>query len=96
MPAIENSPEVCPCPAYEPVCSGVDAYIEGYYVSACGWLSSSGVLAEVIDTWVGVGPASVGSAVDGTMAAYEAYYTDCGHVGPADDSWGSGVDAMWT
>lgn len=51
---------------------------------ACGWLWSLGVLAEVIDAWVGVGSASVGSAVEGIMIAYEAYYTDCGHVGPAE------------
>lgn len=76
---MEMAPENCPTYADEPKCTGVKTCTEGCSVTAEGAFWSKGVLANVMDPWVGVVPASVGSAVDGEIEAGHPHYTDCGH-----------------
>lgn len=65
---IEMAPENCSCYAVESNCTGVDTCPNGNRVTTKGAYCSLGVFAPVIDSWVLVVSASVGSVVEGIMA----------------------------
>lgn len=79
---MESTPENCPKHADESMCTGVNTKAESNTVTTNGAICHIGVRANVLDSCVGVVSATVGSAVEGTMATDDTHPTECGHEEP--------------